>query len=72
MKYLLLVVLLVVSSCSFRPLSEQISERVLENISNTDISYNGAYCPNIKQRCGGSNYEEWIQENGKLACACNK
>lgn len=72
MKYLYFLILLLISSCSSRSLSEQVVENVFEKITNTDISYNGASCPNVKQACSGGNYEEWFQKNGKMACACNK
>ena len=72
MKYLSLFIVLLVSGCSLRPLNEQVAERVFENITNTDISYNGSDCPNVKRSCSRGNYEEWRQENGKMACACNK
>jgi hypothetical protein len=72
-KYLsFLILLLLVSGCSKRSFSEQAAERVLENVTNTDISYNGANCPNVRKSCSRGNYEEWRQKNGKMACACNK
>ena len=72
MKYLYsLLIILLLSSCSSRPLSEQIVGSVLERVTNTDISYNGANCPNIRRSCSASGYEEWYQKDGKLACACN-
>lgn len=72
MKYLyLLLIILLLSSCSSRALTEQIAEQALEHVTGSDISYNGASCPNIKRSCSHGNYEEWYQENGKLACACN-
>ncbi|TWX65177.1 hypothetical protein ESZ36_18000 [Colwellia demingiae] len=72
MKYLSLIfILILLSGCSSRSLSEQIAERALEHATGTDISYNGASCPNIKRNCSGGNYEEWYQKDGKLACACN-
>ena len=72
MKYLtFILLLLLLSGCSSRPLHEEIAERVLENVTGTDISYNAASCSLIKSQCSEGNYEEWKQKNGKGACACN-
>jgi hypothetical protein len=72
MKYFPLIILLLITGCSSSSLSHKIAEDIIENMTNTDISYNGANCPNIKHSCSNGNYEEWYQKNGKLACACNR
>jgi hypothetical protein len=38
-------------------------------VTDTEVEYNGASCPSLQGSC--SNYSEWRQSNGKLACACN-
>lgn len=54
-------------------INKTVAEIAIEAIGDVDISYNEAQCPMIKNNCGlHGNYQEWIQENGKLACACNR
>ncbi len=57
-------------------MSHQIAEVILgevfEEVTNTEISYVGASCPEIRRKCQSGNYQEWYQSNGKKACACNK
>ena len=75
MKYLTLLTIILISGCSSQPVSHQIADvifkEVFEKATDTDISYNAASCPNVKRSCSKGNYQEWYQNNGKLACACN-
>jgi len=76
MKYLSLLIIVFISGCSSQPVSHQIADvifgAVFEKVTDTDISHNAASCSNIKRTCSNGNYQEWYQNNGKLACACNK
>ena len=75
MKYLPFLII-ILAGCSSKPVSHQIVdvifEKTLESITHTDISYSAVNCPNVKRTCSNGNYQEWSQQNGKLACACNK
>lgn len=72
MKYLPIIFMLLVASCSSTSLKEQVTATTIEAITGSKVTYNGAQCPSIKQRCGTEGtYNEWYQENGRLACACN-
>jgi hypothetical protein len=69
---LLLIISLIVTGCSSNKVSETVAEIAIEALGNVDISYHAAQCPTVKNNCGlNGHYEEWTQENGKLACACN-
>lgn len=76
MKYLSLLIIILISGCSSQPVSHQIANVILgeifEKVTKTDVSYNAASCPNVKRNCSNGNYQEWYQQNGKKACACNK
>lgn len=67
-----ILVLIVISGCSSRAITNQAVDQVIENVTNADISYKGFACPDVKRKCASGNYEKWYQENGKLACACNR
>jgi len=70
MKYLLVTfILFLLSGCS--SLVGAIAETAFEKATDTDISYVGASCPDVRRNCSSGNYQEWYQSNGKLACACN-
>ena len=71
MKFIFLVFLLIMSGCSTQSLKEQIADTTFGAITGSDYSRNPASCPRIRMQCAGGNYEEWIQDNGQLACACN-
>ncbi|WP_371373799.1 hypothetical protein [Thalassotalea aquiviva] len=75
MKYLFLVTIILVSGCSSQPMSHQIAEvilgKIFEKTTNKDMSYNAASCRNVKRSCSSGHYQEWFQQNGKKACACN-
>lgn len=65
----ILMLSLMLMACS----STEVAEIAIEALGDVDISYNALQCPAVKNNCGvNGHYEEWIQENGKLACACNK
>jgi hypothetical protein len=76
MKYLALLFIVLISGCSSQPLSQQLSEFVIEEAfekaTNTKVSYDGSTCPNVKRACSKGDYHEWYQANGQKACACNK
>ncbi|MGL1957848.1 MAG: hypothetical protein OCD00_11095 [Colwellia sp.] len=72
MKYIYLLVFLLVSGCSSQSLKDQLTDTAIEAITGKDYSRDYAHCPRIKKGCANGNYEEWPQENGKMACACNK
>lgn len=73
MKYFYLVCVLLISGCAYHSLEQELQDKTLESITGKNYSRNPASCPRIKQRCGThGNYQEWYQENGKLACACNE
>tara|TARA_B100000809_G_scaffold179984_1_gene177616 strand:- start:520 stop:753 length:234 start_codon:yes stop_codon:yes gene_type:complete len=70
MKYLAIIFILVLlSGCS--SLVEVIAETAFEKATDTEISYVGASCPEVRRNCSSGNYQQWYQSNGKLACACN-
>jgi hypothetical protein len=70
MKYLSgIFILVLLSGCS--SIVEVIAETAFEKATDTDISYVGASCPDVRRNCSRGNYQEWYQSNGKLACACN-
>ncbi|WP_371185795.1 hypothetical protein [Thalassotalea maritima] len=71
MKYFLILTVFLLSGCSTQNFGNYVAEKVFEKITNTEISHVGASCPNIKRRCSNGNYEEWYQQNGQKACACN-
>jgi hypothetical protein len=69
---LTLALLLLLTACSSREVSEAVAEIAIEAIADVDISHNALHCPTVKNNCGvNGNYQEWYQENGQLACACN-
>lgn len=42
-------------------------------IADVEISYGGAQCPQVNNNCGThGDFQGWLQEDGKLACVCNK
>ena len=48
------------------------AEIAIKAIADIDISHSEIQCPRIKNNCSANgNYEEWTQEDGSLACACN-
>jgi hypothetical protein len=72
LKYLYLSIVILVSGCSSQSLEEQLTDTALEAITGKEYSRNTASCARIEKRCGThGNYQEWYQDNGKLACACN-
>lgn len=75
MKYLFLVIIILISGCSSQPVSHQIVNaifgEVFEKATKKDVSYIAAHCPDVKQNCSNGKYQEWYQQNGKKACACN-
>lgn len=67
-----MVLLLILMACSSTTVNETVAEIAIEALAYVDISYNELQCPSIKNNCGVNGYyEEWIQENGQVACACN-
>ena len=71
MKYLSATfILILLSGCS--SLVGSIAEIAFEKATDTEISYVGASCPDIRRNCSSGNYQEWYQKDGKKACACNK
>jgi len=68
----MLILSLLLMACSSATVNETVAEIAIEALGNVDISYHAEQCPAVKNNCGvNGHYEEWIQENGKLACACN-
>ncbi|TKB45733.1 hypothetical protein [Thalassotalea mangrovi] len=74
MKYWIVFTLLLLSGCSSgsQPLSDYVAREVLENLTGSEIRYNGAACANIKNQCPSSDYSEWLHTNGEVACSCTK
>jgi len=69
----LLLLSLKLTACSSATVNETVAEIAIEALADVDISYNAEQCPRVKNNCGvNGHYQEWLQENGKLACACNK
>jgi len=49
-----------------------LAEVAVEVLADTQISHQGMQCPTIKNNCGvNGHYEQWEQDDGQLACACN-
>jgi hypothetical protein len=72
LKYFYLSTILLLSACSTQSLKDQLTDTALEAITGKEYSRNSSSCPLIKKKCGtNGNYQEWYQDNGKLACACN-
>jgi len=72
LKYLYLSTVLLVSGCSSQSLEEQLTDTAFEAITGKEYSRDSSSCPRLKQRCGThGDYQEWYQDNGKIACACN-
>ncbi len=68
-----LIISLFLIACSSATVSETVAELAIEALADVDISYNAAQCPDVKNNCGANGYyEEWLQKDGRLACACNK
>lgn len=72
MKYLLVILAIFLSGCSSTDIKEAVVSNVFEHVAGVDVHYNGAGCFEMKNRCHEDKYEEWKQDNGKIACACNK
>jgi len=69
----MLILSSILAACSSTEVNETVAEIAIEALGDVDISYHAEQCPMVKNNCGmNGNYEEWIQKNGKLACACNK
>ena len=71
MKYLSILFILLLSGCSSQSFNDKVTDQILEQVTGKEYSRNGAQCPSIKRQCTGGKYEEWTQENGQIACACN-
>lgn len=74
MKYGIIIVTLLLSACSSnnQSLSNYIAKQTLENLSDSEISYNTAHCAQIKNQCPADKYEQWQQSNGATACSCKE
>lgn len=72
MKYIYVVIILLLSGCSSQSSTGRFHDDILKSVSGNEVSRNPSKCPNIKSQCLGGNYEEWLQQNGQKACACNK
>lgn len=72
MKYIYLSFILLLFGCSSQSLEEQLTDTGIEAITGKEYSRNPGSCASIARKCGThGDYQEWYQENGKLACACN-
>lgn len=67
--FVLLIILL--SGCSSQSFTDNLKDQAVEVISGKSFSRNSSSCPTIKSSCPSNKYEEWVQNNGKIACACN-
>ena len=68
----MLILSLLLMACSSATVNETVAEIAIEALADVDVSYHPEQCPVVKNNCGvNGHYEEWIQKNGKLACACN-
>ena len=77
MKFTPILLIVFLSSCSSSTFKEEFTEKtmgaVTSAVTGADVSYRENQCPRVKRNCGvNGDYQEWYQENGKLACACNK
>ena len=73
-KKLFLITIIFLGGCSSNKESftEYVTEKILEQTSGSELSYNGAECYRIKNQCRSSNYTEWKQLNGEISCSCKK
>ena len=62
--------MLFLSGCSSQSFRDSVTDQVFEKVTGTEYSRNGAQCSSVQRQCAGI-YEEWEQENGQKACACN-
>lgn len=73
MKIITIMLLLILSSCSHNNNrgNQQLVEEAFKVITGNEISYRADNCPRIEAKCADGEYQEWIQKNGEIACACN-
>jgi len=63
---------LVLGSCAHNNRGqEQLIEEAFKVVTGSEISYNAEHCPRVEAKCADGIYEQWIQKNGVIACACN-
>lgn len=71
MRNLFILLAALTSSCSSQNFSNRATDQVIEAITGKDYSRNSSNCPQIKSNCPSDKYQEWMQNNGQIACACN-
>jgi hypothetical protein len=71
MKYLSTLIIFLLSGCSSQSFNDKVTDQVFEQITGKEYTRNTTQCSSVKRQCTGGNYEEWTEENGQKACACN-
>ncbi|WP_334061987.1 hypothetical protein [Alteromonas genovensis] len=71
MKYLSILSMLLLSGCSSQSFKDKATDQIFEQVTGKEYSRNAAQCSSVKRQCTDGQYEEWTQENGQKACACN-
>jgi len=72
MKIIIIMLSLVLGSCAHNNRGEeQLVEEVFKIVTDSEISYSAEHCPRVEATCADGTYEQWIQKNGEIACACN-
>ncbi|OBT03958.1 hypothetical protein A9267_18665 [Shewanella sp. UCD-FRSSP16_17] len=71
MKYLLITIMIFLTACSSQSTTNKLTDQVFTQVTGKEYSRNSSQCPTIKKQCSAGQYEEWVEESGQKACACN-
>lgn len=67
-----ILISIVLTGCSSHNAGQRLEDSLFESVTGKLYSRNASSCPNIRNSCRDGDYQEWIQDNGQKACACNR
>lgn len=69
-KLFILFITFTVSSCSTRPLKQQVAEEAIFYGTGINLGHSTEQCNLLRSRCDRFGYSEWENNDGATNCSC--